>query len=91
VTATFGASAGTTYRISATRRSGPRLAASTRAARGSCTVATQKKTKKRMATCTIRLRTAGIWRVSITPVKTGVAGTALEKRLVVKAPPTRAP
>jgi hypothetical protein len=44
-----------------------------------------------MATCTIRLRTAGIWRVSITPVKTGVAGTALEKRLVVKAPPTRAP
>ena len=87
LTATFAASAGTTYRISATRQSGARQQAhAARTARGSCRVALQKATNSRVATCTIRLTTPGSWRVSITPVKAGVAGTAATRRFVMTAP-----
>jgi hypothetical protein len=85
--ATFAASTGTTYRISATRQSGARQQAhAARTARGSCKVALKKTTNSRVATCTIRLATPGIWRVSITPVKAGVTGTAATRRFVMTAP-----
>jgi hypothetical protein len=43
-------------------------------------------TNSRVATCTIRLTSPGSWRVSITPVKAGVTGTAATRRFVMTAP-----
>ena len=87
VTATFVASAGTTYRISATRLAEARVAArAVRTVRGSCTVATQKATTELVATCAIRLQRAGTWRVSITPLQAGVEGAAATKRITVSVP-----
>ena len=84
--ATFTAAANTSYTIRATLGSGKFLR--TRAggtASGTCKITTNKKTKKRIATCKIRLKKAGTWLVSITPAQAGVKGTPATKTIKVQA------
>ena len=90
VIATFVAAPGTTYTISAspsTRRFAPRAAAKVS---GSCSVTTNTKTKKRTGTCRIRLKRAGVWAITITPVRNGVKGAPTVKRVTVRTSPSRA-
>lgn len=89
VIATFVAAPGTTYTISAsprTRRFAPRAAAKVN---GFCSVTTNTKTKKRTATCRIRLKRAGKWAIAITPVRNGVKGAPTVKRVTVRTSPSR--
>jgi len=84
--ATFTAAANTSYTIRATLESGKFLR--TRAgvtASGTCKITTNKKTKKRIATCKIRLKKAGTWLVSITPAQAGAKGTPATKTIKVQA------
>jgi hypothetical protein len=86
ITSRFTAAANTTYTITAssdTARSFETRA--TRTARGTCKITTNKKTKKRTAKCTIRLKKAGIWLVAITPVQNGIAGTPATKTIKIQA------
>jgi hypothetical protein len=86
ITSSFTAAANTTYTITATSNT-PRNfeTRTTRTARGTCNITTNKKTKKRTAKCTIRLNKAGTWLVAITPVQNGVTGTPATKTIKVRA------
>ena len=55
------------------------------ASRGTCKVTTNKKTKKRTATCTIRFKQAGTWLIKITPTQNGIAGTPATKTIKIRA------
>ena len=78
--ATFAATAGTTYLITATLTKATKtLRATTR--EGSC------KIKSGSVTCSINLKTRGSWRVTITPVRRGVKGVPIVKRFIVYATP----
>ena len=79
ITGSFTATAGVTYRITATNNT-------TRSARGTCTITTNKKTNKRTATCTIRFKHAGTWLVKITPTQYGINGTPATKTLKIRTP-----
>jgi hypothetical protein len=85
ITSSFTAAANTTYTITATSNT-PRNfeTRATRTVRGTCNITTNKKTKKRTAKCTIRLKQAGTWLVAITPVQNGVAGTPATKTIKVR-------
>jgi len=91
-TATFFAPPATTYTISAApsiTRLAPRAI---KTVRGMCSVKTNQKTQKRTARCTIHLKQAGSWLVSVTPVLHGVKGIPATKRVVVRTePPARSP
>ena len=93
ITSSFTAAPDTTYTITATRNATRHLETrATRTARGTCTIKTSKKTHKRTATCTIRLRHAGTWLVKITPTENGLVGTPATKTIKIHTPPpTRKP
>ena len=87
ITGSFTAAPDTTYTITATRNATRHLETrATRTARGTCKITTNKKTKKRTATCTIRLKQAGTWLVAITPVQNGVTGTPATKTVKISTP-----
>ena len=87
ITASFTAAASTTYTITATRNATRHLETrATRTARGTCKITTDKKTQKRTATCTIRLKQAGAWLVNITPTQNGSAGTPATKTIKISTP-----
>ncbi|MFM9124006.1 MAG: GLUG motif-containing protein, partial [Actinomycetota bacterium] len=91
IVATFDAAPDTTYRIAAipqTNRLAPRAV---RTVRGTCTVTTGAGTTRRIARCTIRLRTAGSWRIAITPVLAGVTGVPATKRVTITLPEPERP
>jgi hypothetical protein len=79
ITGSFTATAGVTYRITATNNT-------TRSARGTCKITTNKKTKKRTAKCTIRFKYAGTWLVKITPTQYGITGTPATKTIKISTP-----
>jgi sugar lactone lactonase YvrE len=90
VTSTFAAVAGTRYTIGATRKvSALGSSPTSRTARGVCRVAASKQSGKRMATCTLRIRQAGTWRVGITPVKQRALGASAMKTLKIRAASTK--
>ena len=68
-----------TYRITATNNT-------TRSARGTCKITTNKKTNKRTAKCTIRFKYAGTWLVKITPTQYGINGTPATKTIKIRTP-----
>ena len=85
ITGSFTATLGVTYTITATSSTSRRLQTrATRTVRGTCKVTTNKKTKKRTATCTIRLKKAGTWLIKITPAQNGLAGTPATKTIKVR-------
>ena len=89
--ASFEAAADTNYQITATLQSDKLTQARvTTTVRGTCVIATKKKTKRRVTTCTIRLRKPGTWLVAIQPLKAGIAGTPTTKLVKVKKPAKRA-
>jgi hypothetical protein len=70
------------YAIAATSAAARRFQSrTTRTARGTCNITTNKKTKKRSAKCIISLKKAGIWLVAITPTQNGIAGTPATKTI----------
>ena len=79
ISGSFTATAGVTYRITAT-------SSATRSARGTCKITTNKKTNKRTAKCTIRFKHAGTWLVKITPTQYGINGTPATKTLKIRTP-----
>ena len=79
ISGSFTATAGVTYRITATNNT-------TRSARGTCKVTINKKTNKRTAKCTIRFKHAGTWLVKITPTQYGINGTPATKTLKIRTP-----
>ena len=79
ISGSFTATAGVTYRITATSNT-------TRSARGTCKITINKKTKKRTAKCTIRFKYAGTWLVKITPTQYGISGTPATKTLKIRTP-----
>ena len=86
IVTTFTAAPGTTYTISGTLATSK--AFGTRASkptRGTCKITTNKKTNKRTAKCTIPLRKAGTWLVSITPAQAGVKGPPATKTIKIRA------
>ena len=86
ITSRFTAAANTTYTITATSNTARSVETrATRTARGTCKITTNKKTQKRTATCTIRLKKAGTWLVKITPTQNGVAGTPATKTIKIRA------
>ena len=88
ITSSFTAAPDTTYTITATSNANRSLQTrATRTARGTCTIKTSKKTHKRTATCTIRLRHAGTWLVKITPTENGLVGTPATKTIKIHTPP----
>jgi hypothetical protein len=89
-TATFEAAPDTTYTITATRIS-TRTTRAAKTARGTCTISTNKKTKKRTASCSIHLKQAGTWRVAITPIYKGVKGTPATTTVRARPTPTPRP
>ena len=87
IVATFTAAPNTTYTITATSNTTRHLQTrATRTARGTCKITTNKKTKKRTAKCTIRLRQAGTWLVKITPTQSGISGTPATKTIKISTP-----
>jgi uncharacterized delta-60 repeat protein len=91
VGASFDAAADTSYQITATLQSAKLVQSrAAKTVRGSCVIATKKKTKRRVTTCTIRLRKPGTWLVAITPLKAGILGTPTTKLVKVKKPAKRA-
>jgi hypothetical protein len=68
ITSTFEAAPNTTYTIN-----------SDGTARKTCSLAVNKITKKRIATCTINIKKTGTWIVKITPTKYGYTGTPATK------------
>ena len=87
ITASFTAAPDTTYTITATRNATRHLQTrATRTARGTCNITTDKKTQKRTATCTIRLKQVGTWLVNITPKQSGIAGTPAAKTIKISTP-----
>ena len=87
ITGSFTAAPDTTYTITASSNAARRFQArATRTARGTCKVTTNKKTKKRTAKCTLRLKKAGTWLVNITPTQNGVAGTPATKTIKISTP-----
>jgi hypothetical protein len=87
ITASFTATPEVTYTITATTNASQRLQTrTTRTARGTCKVTTNKKTQKRTATCTIRLKKAGTWLVNITPTQHGISGTPATKTFKIRTP-----
>jgi hypothetical protein len=90
ITSSFTAAPNTTYTITATSNAARRFETrATQTARGTCKITTNKKTKKRTAKCTIRLKKAGTWLVAITPVQNGVAGTPATKTIKIRAAPKK--
>ena len=86
ITSSFPATLGVTYTITASSNAARRFQTrATRTARGTCKVTTNKKTKKRTATCTIRFKQAGTWLVKITPTQNGIAGTPATKTIKIRA------
>ena len=86
ITASFTAAPEVTYTITATSNATRRFQTrTTRTARGTCKVKTNKKTQKRTATCTIRLKKAGTWLIKITPTKNGLTGTPATKTISIRA------
>ena len=91
VGASFEAAADTSYKITATLQSDKLMQARvTTTVRGTCVIGAKKKTKRRVATCTIRLRKPGTWLVAITPLKAGILGTPATKLVKVNKPAKRA-
>jgi len=87
ITSSFTAAPDTTYTITATSNAARRFQTrATRTARGTCKITTNKKTHKRTATCTIRLKQAGTWLVKITPTQNGSAGTPATKTIKIRTP-----
>ena len=87
ITGSFTAAPDTTYTITATSNAARRFQTrATRTARGTCKITTNKKTHKRTATCTIRLKQAGTWLVKITPTQNGSAGTPATKTIKIRTP-----
>ena len=86
IVATFAAAPDTTYLISATPETGASAARTARIVRGTCEIEVRAQDARRTARCTIRLRAAATWRVSITPVTGGVKGVAATKRIRVTLP-----
>ena len=87
ITASFTAAPEVTYTITATSNATRRLQTrTTRTARGTCKITTNKKTQKRTATCTIRLKKAGTWLVKITPTQHGISGTPATKTFKIRTP-----
>ncbi len=84
--ATFTAAPDTRYLIAAVPQSAKVARRAARAVRGTCTVTTAGQGARRTARCTIRLRTAATWRISITPVQGGVKGVAATKRVTITLP-----
>jgi hypothetical protein len=74
--ATFSATTGTTYLITATLLTG-RRASKPPATKGSCKISSGK------ATCAIKLKTKGTWSVVITPKKNGSLGRPVKKTVKV--------
>jgi hypothetical protein len=93
ITSQFAAAPDTTYTIVATSNANRRFQThAIRTVRGTCKITTNKKTSKRTTTCTIRLKRAGTWRISITPSSDGLVGTPATKTLKIRTPkptPTR--
>ena len=89
-TATFEAAPDTAYTITATRIS-TRTTRAAKTARGTCTITTNQKTKKRTTSCSIRLKQAGTWRVAITPIYKGVKGTPATTTVRARPTPTPRP
>jgi len=86
ITGSFTATLGVTYTITATSNTARSVETrATRTARGTCKITTDKKTQKRTATCTIRLKQAGTWLVAITPVQNGVTGMPATKTIKIRA------
>ena len=87
IVTTFTAAPGTTYTISGTLATSKAFGthAST-PTHGTCKITTNKKTNKRTAKCTIRLRQAGTWLVKITPTQNGSAGTPATKTIKISTP-----
>jgi hypothetical protein len=86
ITGSFTATLGVTYTITASSNAARRFQTrATRTARGTCKITTNKKTKKRTATCTLRLKKAGTWLVAITPVQNGIVGTPATKTIKIRA------
>ena len=86
ITSSFPATLGVTYTITASSNAARRFQTrATRTARGTCKVTTNKKTKKRTATCTIRFKQAGTWLIKITPTQNGIAGTPATKTIKIRA------
>ena len=54
--------------------------------RGTCTIKTDKKTKKRTAKCSIRMKKAGTWLVTFTPKNATTTGTATRKKITIRIP-----
>jgi hypothetical protein len=54
--------------------------------RGTCTIKTHKKTKKRTAQCSILLKRAGTWLVTFTPRTKTTTGTATSKKITIRTP-----
>ena len=87
ITGRFTPTVGVTYAIAATSTATRRFQTrATRTARGTCKVTTSKKSKKRTAACTIRLKQAGTWLVNITPTQNGIAGTPATKTIKISTP-----
>jgi len=87
ITARFTTSLEVTYTITATSTTNRRFQTrTTRTARGTCTIKTNKKTTKRTATCTIRLKQAGTWIIAITPTQNGIVGTPATKTIKANTP-----
>jgi hypothetical protein len=89
-TATFEAAPDTTYTITATRIS-TRTTRAAKTARGTCTITTNQKTKKRTTSCSIRLKQAGTWSIAITPIYKGVKGTPATTTVRARPAPTPRP
>ena len=86
ITSSFPATLGVTYTITASSNAARRFQTrATRTARGTCKVTTNKKTKKRTATCTSRFKQAGTWLIKITPTQNGIAGTPATKTIKIRA------
>ncbi len=87
ITSSFTAAPYTTYTITATSNAARRFQTrTTRTARGTCKVKTNKKTQKQTATCTIRMKQAGTWLVKITPTQYGIVGTPATKTIKIRTP-----
>jgi hypothetical protein len=65
---------------------GKRLLKKPTLVRGACVIKTNKKTKKRTAQCSIRLKKAGTWLVTFTPKNKTTTGTATRKKITIKKP-----
>jgi hypothetical protein len=63
---------------------GNRLVKKPTLVRGTCTIKTDKKTKKRTAQCSIRLKKAGTWLITFTPRSATTTGPTTSKTITIR-------